>query len=103
MQILKKIGFTGGDGDPCLFSKKDKNGVCYVGLYVDDNLIIGHPKAVEDTILKLKENNLILKVEDNLEDYLQCATKLSKDKKKECLDDKMLFCQQRETKQKRNS
>ncbi len=62
--ILKKIGFIGGDVDPCLFTKKSKLGMCYVAIYVDDNLIVGHPKAVEDAIQQLKEHKLILKVED---------------------------------------
>ena len=70
--ILKKIGFIGGDVDPCLFTKKSKLGMCYVAIYVDDNLIVGHPKAVEDAIQQLKEHKLILKVEDTLKDYLSC-------------------------------
>ena len=53
--ILKKIGFTGGDVDPCLFSKKSKKGLCFIAIYVDDNLMIGHNAAIEDAIRLLKK------------------------------------------------
>ena len=54
-------------------------GICFIVLYVDDNLIIGHPEAVDDTIDQLRKNNLMLKVEDNLHDYLSCEIKFSDD------------------------
>ena len=57
--------------------KKSKFGICFIVLYVDDNLIIGHPKAVDDTIDQLSKNNLMLKVEDNLHNYLSCEIVLS--------------------------
>ena len=47
------------------FLGKGQKGTCYVGLCIYNNLIIGHPKAVEDTIHELAENNLILKVDHN--------------------------------------
>ncbi len=40
-----------------------------VAIYVDDNLIVGHPKAIEDTIDQLKKNGLVVKVEVDLRDY----------------------------------
>ena len=80
--ILKKIGFTGGDIDPCLFSKKSKKGLCFIAIYVDDNLMIGHNAAIEDAIRWLKKENLVLKVEDSLHDYLSCEVKFSKDMSK---------------------
>ena len=69
VDILKNIGYKGGYVDQCLFSKTSKLGVCYVVLYVDDNLIIGHPKVVSETIEILKKNNLMLKIENNLHNY----------------------------------
>ena len=62
--------------------KTSKLGVCFIILYVDDNLVIGHPKAVNDTIDQLKENKLMLKVEDNLHNYLSCEIVLSDDRTK---------------------
>ncbi len=60
-----KIGFKGRDVDPCLFWKQYEKGVV---LY--DNLIVDHPDAIEDTIEQLKKNGFIVKVEDDLRDYL---------------------------------
>jgi histone deacetylase 1/2 len=80
--ILKKIGFTGGLVDPCLFSKVDKMGTCYVVLYVDDNLIIGDEKAVQETITQLQKHGLIPKIEDNLNNYLSCEIVVSEDRKR---------------------
>jgi len=80
--ILKKIGFKGGDVDPCLFSKKSEKGLCFIAIYVDDNLMIGHNAAIEDAIHLLKKENLVLKIEDSLHDYLSCEVKFSKDMSK---------------------
>ena len=71
--------------DPCLFSKRSKLGIYFIVLYVDDNLIIGHPEAVDDTIDQLRKNNLMLKVENNLHDYISCEIVLSDDRTKEWL------------------
>ena len=82
MEILKKIGFTGGDVDPCLYMKKSKKGLVFIALYVDDNLMVGHPKAIDEAIEGMKKHGLVLKVEDELNDYLSCEIKFSDDKKK---------------------
>ena len=50
VEILKNIGFSGGTIDPCLFSRKNKSGLVLIALYVDDNLMIGHSEAIEETI-----------------------------------------------------
>ena len=63
VKILKDIGFTGGDVDPCLFCKRSDKGICFIALYVDDNLLIGHPAAIDDAIRQMKEHDLILKIE----------------------------------------
>ncbi len=39
-------------------------------MYADDNLIVGHPKAIQDTIERLKKNGFVVKEEDDLRDYL---------------------------------
>ena len=82
VEILKRIGFTGGDVDPCLYMKKSKKGLVFIALYVDDNLMVSHPKAIVDAIEGMKKHGLILKVEDELNDYLSCEIKFSDDKKK---------------------
>ncbi len=72
VEVLRKIGFKGGDVDPCLFWKQYKKKVVFVAVYVAENLIVGHPDASEDTIEQLKKNGFVVKVEDDLRDYLSC-------------------------------
>ncbi len=45
-EVLHKIGFNGGEVDQCLFWKQCDKGVAFVAIYVADNLIVGHPKAI---------------------------------------------------------
>ena len=70
--MLKSIGIVGEDVDPCLYMKRDKNGLIYVVLYVYDNLIIGNDKPTNKTIKALKRASLVFKVYDSLEYYLSC-------------------------------
>jgi hypothetical protein len=72
--------------DPYLFMKKNTKGLVFIGLYVDDNLFIGHPTAINDLIGKLRNHGLILKVEDNLKDYLSCKINFSCNMKQSWLD-----------------
>ena len=65
VSILKSIGFTGGDMDPCLLVRKNKYGTCFIGIYVDGNLMIGHLSAIFAAIKDLKQHGLVLKVEDD--------------------------------------
>ena len=53
-----------------------------MAIYVDDNLIVGHPDAVEDTIEQLKKNGFVVKVEDDLRDYLSCEIRFNSDRTK---------------------
>eukprot|EP00970_Alexandrium_tamarense_P009473 scaffold1889_cov176-Alexandrium_tamarense.AAC.4 len=84
-KTLRSMGFKGGYVDPCLlvclFVKWINGRVCFVGLYVDKNIINGHPELVEDTIKQLRQKGLILKITD-LDDYLSCHIVLSKDKRR---------------------
>ena len=61
--------------------KKCAKGTDYVAFYVDDNLMVGNVKATEDAITTLKNNELVLKVMQRLQDYLSCK-KISEDKKR---------------------
>ncbi len=80
VEILKSIGFEGGDVNPCLYMKRDKNGLIYVALCVGDNLLIGNEKAINETIKALKKAGFVLKLYDSLKNYLSCEIKLSKDR-----------------------
>jgi hypothetical protein len=44
---------------------------------VDDNLIVGHPEAIDHTIEQLKKNGFVVKVEDDLKDYLSCEIRFN--------------------------
>jgi len=72
VKILIRVGFKVGKADPCLLTRRNKNGLVFIGLYVDDCLCIGHEKAIDEVIKLLKENDLKLKTEDDLVDYLTC-------------------------------
>ena len=76
-KILKDLGYSGGTVDPCLFYREREEEKVYFGLYVDDNLLIGDPPAIEQAIQELKEKGLVLKVDDNLNDYLSCDIRFS--------------------------
>jgi len=52
----------------------------YIGLYVDDCICIGRKELVEETEKLLKANNLNLKVEDELVDYLSCEINFNDDR-----------------------
>ena len=92
VKILKKIGFEGGEVDPCLYIKETtKFGRVYIALYVDDNLIVGHPEAINETIEDLRKEGLVLKVEDDLKDYLSCEIDFSEDKKSAWLGQSQLI------------
>ena len=52
----------------------------YFGLYVDDNLLIGDPPAIQETIQELKEKGLVLKVDDNLNNHSSCDIRFSEEK-----------------------
>ena len=70
MNILMKISSTGGDSDPCLFVRKNKFGVCYIEIYIDDNLMIGHEVEINEAIHEIKQEGLVFEVEEDLHDYL---------------------------------
>ncbi len=82
VEVLHKIGFKGGDVNPCLFWKQYEKGVVFVEIYVDDNLIVGHPDAIEDTIEQLKKNGFVVKVENDLKYRLYCEIRFNSDRTK---------------------
>ena len=62
-EVLKKIGFEGGDADPCLLTRRKNNKVVHVALYVDDCLCCGDPEAIAEVIKLMKEHGFTVKVE----------------------------------------
>ena len=60
--------------------KKGKNGLVYVAPHVDDNLIIHNIDATDEAITAIKENGLVLKIMEGLQNYLFCEEKFSTDR-----------------------
>ena len=68
--------------DPCLYVREStKFGRVYIASYVDDNLIVGKEEAINEVIQELRDECFILKVEDDLKDYLSCEIEFSENKK----------------------
>ena len=82
VKALRDIGFQGGVADPCMMVRRDKDGVCFAAIWVDDTLLVGDTKAIKKTIADLKEKGFTLKVENDLDDYLSCEIKIDRARKK---------------------
>ena len=82
VKALRDIGFEGGIADPCLMVRRNKDGVCFAAIWVDDTLLVGDKKAIESTIEDLKKKGFTLKVENDLDDYLSCEIKIDRKQKR---------------------
>ena len=51
------MGFKGGGVDPCLFMRKDRKGIAFIAIYVDNNLIVGHKAVVDKVIIELNKTD----------------------------------------------
>ena len=78
---FKKARFSGGNVDPCLYMKKSANCVVFVTHYLDENLMVVSPEAIDEAIDALQKHGLCLQVMEGLQDYLPCKEKFS-DKKR---------------------
>ena len=78
---MRQIGFQGGYADPCLFTRKDRSGIIFITLYVDDCLCIGHKAAIKIMVDELRKLNLKMTVDPELKDYLSCEIHFSPDRK----------------------
>ena len=81
IKILKKIGFTGGNVNPCLYVKMSKKVIVYVELY----LMIGDIGDNYDAITALMEYVLVLKVVEGVQDCLSCGVNFSIKKRRKLL------------------
>ena len=75
--LTTKLNFKAGKVDPCLLTRTDEDGTVMVALYVDDCLCIGDNAALESLKKGLVEAGLIIKVQDDLTDYLSCEIKVN--------------------------
>ena len=81
LKVLKLCGFRQSPADPCLMVRRNKLGVVYMALHVDDCYGLGHPKAVENAIHMIKDH-FNLTIEPNLMDYLSCEIRFDRLKEK---------------------
>ena len=72
VEILKSLGFFGGNVNPCFYVKKSAKGVLIAALYIDDNLIIASIEAIDDAIAAIKETGLVSKIVEGPQDCLTC-------------------------------
>lgn len=82
VKVLKELGFTQSPADPCLFTRRGTNGQCvYIGIYVDDLLIVGDQDAVNKCIRDIK-TRFNVTVEESLSDYLSCEIQFNSNRTK---------------------
>ena len=46
--------------------------IIYIALYLDDTLVTGNVKAIDNAITALNKNGLVLNIVEGLQDYLSC-------------------------------
>ena len=81
VKVLTEIGFELSKADPCLLVRRNDKGTVYFGVWVDDSLVIGDTKAIDDALDDLKKRGLVLKIAGSLKDYLSCEITFSEDGK----------------------
>jgi len=60
--VLITLGFQPCKSDPCLMYRVKENGLCIILMYVDDNLIIGSNKAIDQVTDELRKYLMLLLV-----------------------------------------
>ena len=50
--------------------KTSEKGILYIALNMDNNLIVGDVKVIDEAIAAFKENRLVLKLVKGLQNYL---------------------------------
>jgi hypothetical protein len=56
----------------CFWTKYTEHGIVFVGIYVDNCLVIGNENGLNDVIDGLKTYKFGLKIAKDLKDYLSC-------------------------------
>jgi hypothetical protein len=76
------MGFKVSYTDPCLFHRRDKNGITLMVVHIEDCYVIGHKKALVSLVNELKSSGLKAKVSSTATDYLSCD--ICVDKNQQC-------------------
>ena len=72
VEVLKNIGFEHSKTDLCLLKRITKEGDCYFGIYVDNNICIGNRKVIDDSIQELKKV-FTLKCLGPIKEFIGCT------------------------------
>lgn len=78
---LRKVGFNKCESDPCVYWIKTKDGIAYVGVYVDDMLTACENKKIQLTIRKLLNTHFETKCLGPIHYLLEIKAKNSSDEK----------------------
>ena len=54
--VVKSIGFVQSKMDPCLFLRKSKEGIVYMGVWVDDCLLVGDQKSIDKAVKDMEQH-----------------------------------------------
>jgi len=76
--VLISLGFKPCKSDPCLLYRVNENGLCIILMYVDDNLIVGSNKAIDQVTEEIK-NLFIVTVSPEATEYLGCEIPVAED------------------------
>jgi hypothetical protein len=68
---ILNMGFKSNHIDPCIFFKEENGEFCILCIYVDDGIITGSIKLMEETVEKLNKVFKI-KFEKNIHDFIGC-------------------------------
>ena len=69
VEILKKVGFTKGNVNICLYMKQGMKGKVYKALDTSDDLMVWNPEAIDEVFKQLQKHGFVLKVVDGLQDF----------------------------------
>ena len=61
-------------------TRKNENGICFIAIWVDDSLLVGHPKLIQQKIDELQKEGFDLRLDGSLDDYLRCEITLNREK-----------------------
>ena len=65
-QVMKRLGFERCKSDPCLFFRQTEEGICIILTYVDDNLALGTPEALDQLQRELKGTEFTFTVQEEM-------------------------------------
>jgi hypothetical protein len=78
--VLRQLGMTQSNIEPCVFHQETHLGILIVAVYVDDCYVIGTDASLQKFIVDIQAAGFKIKIEDKPTDYLSCEIKFNSDK-----------------------